>query len=65
MPKGENPKSQENLQPNQAPDKPGTGRSIGVWLRDDQISALDELDGARAVHIRKAIDLYLSQLAKH
>jgi hypothetical protein len=61
MPKGNNPKSQENLHPNEAPDKPGTGRSIGVWLRDDQIKALDGLEGARAVHIRKAVDLYLAR----
>jgi hypothetical protein len=64
MPKGNNPKSQENLQPNQAPDKPGTGRSIGVWLRDDQIKALDGLEGARAVHIRKAVDQYLDTTAR-
>jgi hypothetical protein len=61
MPKGENPESKKNLHPNEAPDKPGEGRSIGVWLRDDQIKALDGLEGARAVHIRKAVDLYLAR----
>jgi hypothetical protein len=45
MPKGDNPRSQENLQPNQAPDKPGDGRSVGVWLRNDQLEALDRLEG--------------------
>jgi hypothetical protein len=62
MPQGDNPESRKNLQPNQAPDKPGEGRSVGVWLRSDQLEALSQLEGGRALHIRKAVDLYLSQL---
>jgi hypothetical protein len=62
MPKGDNPKSQKNLQPNQALDKPGDGRSVGVWFRNDQLDELDKLEGGRALHVRKAVDLYLSQL---
>jgi hypothetical protein len=59
MPQGDNPKSRKNLQPNVAPDKPGDGRSVGVWLRNDQLEALSQLEGGRALHIRKAVDLYL------
>ncbi len=62
MPKGDNPKSRKNLQPNQAPDQPGVGRSVGVWLRLDQIKALDALEGGRALHIRLAVDRYLQEL---
>jgi hypothetical protein len=59
MAKGDNPKSRANLQPQKAPDRPGEGRSVGVWLRDDQIVALDKLPGGRAVNIRQAVDQYL------
>ena len=62
MIQGDNPKSRKNLQPNEAPDKPGEGRSVGVWFRTDQLEALDQLEGGRAFHVRRAVDLYLEHL---
>ena len=58
-----NKKSLENLRPRVAPDRPGDGRSVGIWLRTDQINALDNLEGGRAFHVRKALDAYLGTVS--
>jgi len=58
-------KSLENLRPKVAPDRPGEGRSVGIWLRTDQINALDTLEGGRAFHVRKALDAYLGTVREN
>jgi hypothetical protein len=60
-----NKKSLENLRPRVAPDRPGDGRSVGIWLRTDQINALDTLEGGRAFHVRKALDAYLGTVSQN
>ncbi len=60
-----NKKSLENLRPKVAPDRPGEGRSVGIWLRTDQINALDTLEGGRAFHVRKALDAYLGTVREN
>ena len=60
-----NKKSLENLRPKVAPDRPGDGRSVGIWLRTDQINALDTLEGGRAFHVRKALDAYLGTVSEN
>ena len=59
-----NKKSLANLRPRVAPDRPGDGRSVGIWLRTDQINALDTLEGGRAFHVRKALDAYLGTVSE-
>ena len=45
-----------------APDKPGPGRSVGIFLRDDQLKELAKLPRTRAYLVRQAVDRYLEDI---